>query len=652
MIRARKSTLDPSPLLPPGRERDMDTQSTHTAHAAVWETSFGTDNAWQDGDVKGDDDDDGVPAAHNVLKRGVAGHAQRLPELPTPSPDGGSVILPHNRHGHGEPLTRTLKLAAATAAIGGFLFGYDIGVISGALLQLREEFSLNDSSAEMLVSSLLLGAVAASITGGHVCDWVGRRNAIILNAGLFIVSAVWLAASSSVTTLILARILVGYAVSLSAIAECVYLSEIAPPSRRGQLVSLNELGITMGIMSAYAVNFALIDTRGGWRLMFAAAVIPASVQAVGMTQLPKSPRWLLMRGRPAEALAALEQFRMADTILHEPLMVNPDDVVTTHTADNDEMRSVSTSPTTSSRTKGELAAMTSAIAMQGESSLFDLVRVPVLRKALWIGCSLVLLQQLTGQPSLLYYGTVLFRQAGFQTRRQASLANLVLGAMKALSTIAAMATVDRLGRRILLLAGTAVMVVSLLVLAGVLTAYAPSASALHNSSTAAVEADAPVVAAGEDHSYDNGGAAMPDEVKWATLCSLAAYVCAYSFSYGPVVWLILSETFPDGIRARAMAVATLLNNLANFGVSASFLSLLSAIGIGGLCMLYAAVGIVAAVFISACVPETRGASLEQIQAMLLKPSPPWLGLGHSNGHHRYTPLDQHGRRHSPADDDN
>jgi sugar porter (SP) family MFS transporter len=406
-------------------------------------------------------------------------------------------------------------------------------------------------------------------------------------------------------------------VSLSAIAECVYLSEIAPPSRRGQLVSLNELGITIGIMLAYAVNFALIDTRGGWRVMFAVAGVPALIQLVGMARLPQSPRWLLMRGRRDDALAALRQFRVVDDVMREPLMPSDSDGAP------------------QGRIELELAAMEAAISSQGQTRLLDLVRVPVLRKALWIGCVLVLLQQLTGQPSILSYGTILLHQAGFQTRRQASLANLAIGALKAAATVAAILTVDKLGRRKLLLIGTTVMTLSLLILASVLTVYGPSPGS-DGGNASGVN-----TTAGEDPSASTAGSAdvdadaMSDEVKWATLASLTAYVCAYSFSYGPVVWLILSETFPDDIRARALAVATLLNYGANFAVSMSFLSLLAIIGIGGLCLVYASVGVVAGIFIASSVPETRGASLEEVQAILLR-APPTCCPG---GRHRYATID-------------
>eukprot|EP00035_Acanthoeca_spectabilis_P039500 m.62789 g.62789 ORF g.62789 m.62789 type:complete len:600 (+) comp9629_c0_seq1:357-2156(+) len=551
----------------------------------VTETRFSTDGAW------------GSIAPHSPTTE---------PGPPSPECGVAAVVTTKRRGGdRREPLTWVLNVAAGTAAIGGFLFGYDIGVISGAILQLRDEFSLSDAEAEAVVSSLLVGAVVASATGGYVCDAMGRRNAIVANAGLFVVSALWLALSTSIAMLIAARVLVGYAVSLSAIAECVYLSEIAPASRRGQLVSLNELGITVGIVSAYAVNVALIDTPSGWRLMFGVAAIPAGIQLVGMTLLPKSPRWLLMRGRQNDAVAALQKFRVCDDSMHE--LLTPLSEVNDSAEGNNE--------TLSDPIRSEIATILASISAQGETHLLDLLRVPVLRKALWIGCVLVILQQLTGQPSILYYGTVLLRQAGFQTRRQASLANLGIGALKALSTVAAILTVDRLGRRRLLLIGTAVMTLSLLVLAAVLTVYAPPPASWHNATLDVASDDFNV-------STEYDAEPMSEEVKWTTVGSLAAYVCAYSFSYGPVVWLLLSETFPDNIRARAIAIATLLNNGANFAVSASFLTLLTAMGIGGLCLLYAAVCVVAAIFISLCVPETKGASLEQVQAILLVGTPP------------------------------
>jgi MFS family permease len=203
----------------------------------------------------------------------------------------------------------TLRWAAFFAALGGILFGYDIGIISGALLQLEDEFGLSNFQKELVVSLMLLGAIAGSVLGGYIIDYFGRRRAIIGNAGLFVMGAVGLCAAPDLTTLLIARVVVGFAVALSAIAECVYISEIAPAAHRGALVSLNELGITVGIFLSYMINYALITTPHGWRWMFGLSMIPAVLQGIGMVFMPASPRWLLLRGYVAEAEASLRKFR-------------------------------------------------------------------------------------------------------------------------------------------------------------------------------------------------------------------------------------------------------------------------------------------------------------------------------------------------------
>jgi MFS family permease len=371
-----------------------------------------------------DDDDDGGGGGKHAIGRDAMNldYTSHVAVAPPSSPDPAAhVAVVEERDGVGEhqgvvrlePITWTLWSAAAVAAIGGFLFGYDIGIISGALLQLRDEFHLDDNESEAVVGSLMVGALLGSATGGVLCDGVGRRNVIVANAVLFIVAALWLAASTSVAMIIAARVLAGYAVSLSAIAECVYISEIAPASRRGQLVSLNELGITLGILAAFGVNAALINLPDGWRIMFGLATVPATVQLVWMSRLPQSPRWLLMKGRRAEALAALRKFRAADPF-DEIDMIPLMDLVPPGCDDDDDdddgadrrkrvVGGADSDGNAPRRVTAELDKIAAAAAAHGSTRFIDLLRTPVLRKALAIGCTLVLLQQLTGQPSLLLY---------------------------------------------------------------------------------------------------------------------------------------------------------------------------------------------------------------------------------------------------------
>eukprot|EP00045_Choanoeca_perplexa_P009769 m.95568 g.95568 ORF g.95568 m.95568 type:complete len:591 (-) comp15022_c0_seq1:135-1907(-) len=534
--------------------------------------------------------------------------------------DDGPLIGGSANNQSSSGMNRTLILAAVMAALGGFLFGYDIGIISGALLQLEKDFDLSDFQKELIVSLMLVGAIIASIAGGFIVDRVGRRDAIVVNAGIFFVGAAILTAANGLGVLLVGRIIVGFAVSLSAVAEVIYISEIAPARHRGALVSLNEMGITVGILFAYIVNFAFIETPSGWRYMFGLSVLPALIQGVGMLYLPKSPRWLVMRHRPYDAREALVKLRNLD----ENAVV-------------DEMHSIE-----------------EAVKLQQSIPLSALLTDKTLRKCLFIGCTIVLLQQFTGQPNVLYYGSTLFKAAGFKSDRDATLANLFIGIVKVIATGISLMKVDKLGRRALLLAGTVCMVISLIILASVTAANPPTKAVVVNTTNATNSTlnmdrrsfhafdsfDSTLLSANGWHmstsssnitwerarrrgSHPSKQAEAEgdvlftsDAVKWTSLVCMLAFVVAYAFSYGPVSWLILSEIFPDDLRGRAVSIATIFNWLGNLVVSASFLSLLDGIGFSGTFFLYSGVGVLAFFFVLLVVPETKGKSLDEIQGLM------------------------------------
>ena len=290
-----------------------------------------------------------------------------------------------------DPLTAKLAWAAFFAALGGLLFGYDLGIVSGALLQLENKdgklddtFNLGTFEQELVVSLFLIGAILASLTAGHLIDHWGRRIAIIANALVFLIGAIGLSLAQDLTQLLVARVVVGYAVSFSAVAECVYISEISPAERRGELVSLNELGITIGICLAYLVNSAFISMDGGWRYMFGLSAIPAVVQGIGMVWMPPSPRWLLLKGRVEEAEAALRAFRLSKeelTATREITYAQRDDC-------ND-------------RVKGELSRIVASMRAQNNPSVSLLWSDKVLFRCMRCGCGVVLFQNFIGHANVL-----------------------------------------------------------------------------------------------------------------------------------------------------------------------------------------------------------------------------------------------------------
>lgn len=508
--------------------------------------------------------------------------------------------------------------ASIMASLGGVLFGYDIGIISGAVLQLRDEFCLSCSFQEMVISAMLMGAIAGSLIGGFLIDKYGRRLTIIVNTVVFLLGAVVLGLSPNYPSLIIGRLLLGFAVSLSATGECIYISEIAPPKKRGQLVSLNELGITLGLLLAYLVNYLFINVTEGWRYMFGLSAIPAAIQGVGMFFLPKSPRFLALTGKDAEAEEVLLKLR-----------------------DGRKMQ-----------VHRELEKIKSSLSNEKEHSGLGLLSSSDnMRGRMFIGAGLVFFQQCTGQPNVLYYAPTIFEGIGFESDSAATLATVGLGCVKVVMTVITLCCVDKWGRRRFLLTGATLMGVSLLLL-GIISHLndhvygsnpcqesvqcTQAATDLTNNFTIPYSTTPQVFIANESYtlseadwlSYymDNYTATPPEEPhvhihgstlgKIAAFTSLMLYVAAFGFSFGPVSWLILSEIFPASVRGRAISLATVLNWGTNLVVSLTFLDIIENIGVSWTFVMFSVVCAVSVIFIFFAVPETRGKSLEQISKEL------------------------------------
>ncbi|XP_022097038.1 solute carrier family 2, facilitated glucose transporter member 10-like [Acanthaster planci] len=325
--------------------------------------------------------------------------------------------------------TKFVVLAATMAALGGILFGYDIGIVSGALLQLKTDFELSCKQQEMVVSLLLVGALIGALSGGFLVDWIGRRWAIILNTIIFMTGAVILAFAPVYEVLIIGRLIVGFAVSLSAIAECVYISEISPVKKRGRLVCVNEVGITLGILVAYLVNYFLISVPSGWRYMFGLSVVPALVQGVGMLFLPPSPRFLMKKGRETQARMVLQKLRGTELV------------------------------------EGELSNIRNSLLTEHEYRVCDVLStVDNMRGRFLIGVGLVFFQQFTGQTNVLYYAPTIFQSLGFGNDAAATMATVGLGLVKVVSTTICLCCVDKAGRRHFLLVGAGIMTVIIIIL--------------------------------------------------------------------------------------------------------------------------------------------------------------------------------------------
>ncbi|WP_332449797.1 sugar porter family MFS transporter [Methanoculleus sp.] len=323
-------------------------------------------------------------------------------------------------------ITPLVYIAAAVAAIGGVLFGYDTGVISGAILFITGEFNLSPVFEEVATSSVLVGAILGAISGGLLADRIGRRPSIIAASAVFLAGTGFVVAATGLSVFLIGRVLIGIAIGVASFVVPLYISEIAPSAFRGSMVSLNQLFITLGILVSYGVDY-LFSASGNWRAMFAFGAVPATLLLIGMFLLPGSPRWLVAHQQTDRAAVVLQKIRGT--------------------------RDVS----------GELDDISRSVRTQKAGSWSDLL-APSMRMPLIVGLGLAILQQLTGINTVIYYAPTIFQFAGLHSAAASIAATAGVGVVNVLATVAAVILVDRAGRRPLLLVGIAGMVVSLAVL--------------------------------------------------------------------------------------------------------------------------------------------------------------------------------------------
>jgi SP family galactose:H+ symporter-like MFS transporter len=321
---------------------------------------------------------------------------------------------------------RFVYIAVGVAALGGLLFGFDTGVISGAILFIKEQFSLSTTMEEIVVSAVLIGAVTGAIIGGTLTDRFGRRRLIMLAGIIFTVSSIATALAQTVTVLITGRIVVGIAIGIASFISPLYIAELVPAKVRGALVAVNMLAITTGIVVAYVVDYALSGIQG-WRYMFGVAVIPSIILAVAMWRLPDSPRWLISRSKVEQARQVLQRVRIVSDV----------------------------SP--------EISEIQQSLAEQKGSGVTELFR-PSLRMPLIVGVGLAIFQQITGINTVIYYAPTIFGFAGFETAGSAILAGAGLGILMLCIHVLAIYLMDRVGRRPLLLIGVAGQIIGLVIL--------------------------------------------------------------------------------------------------------------------------------------------------------------------------------------------
>ncbi len=433
-------------------------------------------------------------------------------------------------------------LVCAVAAVGGLLFGFDTAVIAGTIPFLTKHFALSEAMLGWAVSSVLVGCIFGASFAGSASDRFGRKKVLLVCAVLFAISAVGSAIPRNLTEFIIARFIGGLGVGAASMLSPMYIAEISPAKIRGRLVSLNQLAIVVGILVAFFVDFLLVDIPDtNWRWMFGSEILPAVLFLLLLLAVPESPRWLVKQQRDDEALAILARVGGKTCA------------------------------------KAEMAEIKEAI-VQEENSVAQLFH-PGMKVALIIGVALAILQQVTGINVVMYYAPKIFARAG-STVDASLLQTVVVGVVNLTFTLVAIRVVDKLGRKPLLLIGSAGMGLFLTLVGG----------AFH---------------------YDKL------EGPWVLLFILG-YIACFASSMGPVVWVVMSEIFPTRIRGRAMSIATVCLWIACFLVSLTFPTMLEKLDGAVTFGIYAVMCAITFVFVLLVVPETKGKTLEEIEKRWMK----------------------------------
>ena len=449
------------------------------------------------------------------------------------------------------------------ATIGGFMFGYDSGVINGTQKGLEAAFNLGKLGIGVNVGAILVGSSIGAFVAGRLADLIGRRTVMMLAAVLFLASALLAGAADSSVIFIIARIIGGFGVGAASVISPVYISEVTPASIRGRLSSVQQVMIISGLTGAFVANFALARYAGGstapfwlgypaWRWMFWLQAVPAAIYFLALLVIPESPRYLVVKGQYERARAVLTKLFGAEE------------------ADR------------------KVAEITASLAKDHHKpKLSDLVDKTTgkIRPILWAGIGLAVFQQLVGINVVFYYGATLWEAVGF-SENYALQINILSGVLSIGACLLTIALVDRIGRKPLLLVGSAGMTVTLAVVAWAF-------------STAITGAD--------------GAVSLPGNNGVIALVAANLYVIFFNLSWGPIMWVMLGEMFPNQIRGSGLAVAGFAQWIANAAISVSFPSLAVSPGLAVTYTGYAIFAGISFFFVRKMINETRGRELEDME---------------------------------------
>jgi SP family sugar:H+ symporter-like MFS transporter len=451
-------------------------------------------------------------------------------------------------------------LISAVAAIGGFLFGFDSGVINGTVEALKAAFHSTSAASGFNVASVLLGCAVGAFIAGNLADKFGRKNVMIVTAIMFMISAWGSGISHSAGEFVAYRVLGGLAIGAASVICPAYISEIAPAAIRGRLSSLQQLAIVTGLFVAFLSNYLIARGAGGatghfwlgfdgWQWMFWVGIVPAAVFLASLLFIPESPRYLVAAGKSEAALRVLARLSHAD--------------------DAD----------------AKVREIKNTLRIDHKPRMSDLYDPEQKRihPVLWAGIGLAAFQQLVGINVVFYYGEVLWQSAGF-SEGAALFSNVIIGAVNIGSTLLAISVIDRIGRKPLLLIGSVGMAFFLGMLAVIFAQSAVHDGVLKLTPTAGLVA----------------------------LIAANAYVFFFGISWGPVMWVMLGEMFQNRFRGAALAISGFVQWITNFAITMTFPIFLAAFGLGGAYGIYAFFAVISIFFVLKLVKETKGKTLEEM----------------------------------------
>jgi SP family sugar:H+ symporter-like MFS transporter len=449
---------------------------------------------------------------------------------------------------------------SSVAALGGFLFGFDSGVINGTVTALGNTFQSNDVATGFNVASVLLGCAVGALMAGPIADRFGRKPIMIITAMIFAISAFGSGISDSSVEFIFYRLIGGLGIGAASVLAPAYIAEVAPAALRGRLATLQQLAIVLGLFAAFLSNYIIASSAGSaentflldmsaWRWMFWVELIPATLFLIGVLFIPESPRYLVAKGKIEKAHDVFKKISAG----------TEDELV------EDVKKSLHSNNKTS----------IADLFIEGKKKIHPII---------WVGIALSVFQQFVGINVVFYYGAELWQAAGFD-ESQSLLINVLTGTTNIVSTFIAIALIDKIGRKPLLLVGSVGMFISL----GILSFIFGTAG------------------------FDElGKVALSDTMGTFALITANLFVVFFGLSWGPVVWVLLGEMFNNRIRGAALAIAASAQWIANFAITMTFPMILGSMGLAGAYGLYTVSAFISIFFVIKYIKETRGVRLEQM----------------------------------------